>query len=154
MSLITLFNDLGKFKKTNIDDSKYFTWHEALYLKQVNAYAIPTVEQAVNIMKVVKVLDNVRNHFNTPITVTSWLRPDAYNKLIGGAIFSHHRSGLAVDFLVMGLNSEFVRAELKKHPELLLASSVEKDTVHVHIQFDGRSMFFDPPPKKRSLLDV
>lgn len=153
MSMIKLFQNFNDLKKTNINDSKWFSWHEALYLKTVNAYAIPSVEQAVNIMKVCKVLDNVREFYNTPITITSWLRPDVYNKIIGGATFSYHRSGLAVDFLVMGLNSEKVRQDLKANPQLLLGASMEEGTVHVHIQLDGRAMTFNPPPKKASIFN-
>ena len=151
MSMIKLFQNFNDLKKLNIDDSKWFTWHEALYLPQVQAYA--SVEQAMNVMRTCKVLDNIREFYNTPIQITSWLRPNNYNKMIGGATFSHHRSGLAVDFMVMGLNSEKVRQDLKKNPQLLLGASMEEGTVHVHIQLDGRAMTFNPPPKKVSIFN-
>lgn len=152
MSLLKVFNNLDELKKQPIDNSPYFKWSEALYLKQVNAYAIPSMSQAAEIMKLCKVLDKIRAHFNTPITITSWLRPEAYNKLIGGATFSHHRTGAAVDFIVMGLSSDYVRAELKKHPEITQGVSFETGIPHVHIQFDGKGMWFPPPVKHKGLI--
>lgn len=152
MSLLQVFNNLDAIKKQPIDGSPYFKWSEALYLKQVNAYAIPSIAQATEIMKLCKALDRIRAHFNTPITITSWLRPDAYNKLIGGAQFSHHRTGAAVDFMVMGLSSDFVRAELKKHPEITQGLSFETGIVHCHIQNDGKGIWFPPPIKHKGLM--
>lgn len=150
--MLIVLNTFDNIKKLKIGSSKYFTWGEALYLKQVNSFAIPTIPQMAEIEKLAIKLDGIRDHFNTPVIITSWLRPDNYNKLIGGAIFSHHRVGAAVDFMVMGLSSDFVRAELRKHPEVLQGMSVEMGTVHVHIQNDGKGIFFDPPPAKKALI--
>jgi uncharacterized protein YcbK (DUF882 family) len=150
--MLELTQSLNNLKTIKIPGSKNFTWHEALYLERMSAYVVPSLEQMTNIIKTVEILERIRAHFNTPITITSWLRPYEYNKLIGGAMFSFHKRGLAVDFLVMGLSSEFVRQELKRHPELLLGASVEKGTVHVHIQNDNRSLWFDPPPVSKKGL--
>lgn len=136
-----------------IGQSKYFTWGEALFLKQMNAYAYPTIPQAAEIEKLAMKLDEIRDYFNRPIKVNSWLRPDAYNKLIGGATFSHHRLGSAVDFEVIGLDAEYVRQQLKMRPDIIQGLSFETGITWVHIQNDGRSVWFPPPPKKKGLLD-
>lgn len=152
-SFIDVTSNFNKLKTMPIGNSPYFKWSEALYLKTVNAYAAPTVEQMMNIIKVCETLDKIRAHFNTPVIITSWLRPDAYNKLIGGATFSHHRTGAAVDFNVLGLDADYVRAELKKRPDLTDGCSFETGITWVHIQADDRGMWFPPPPKKKGLLN-
>lgn len=139
-------------KTTKIPGSKYFTWHEALHLSSINSYAIPTPEQETNIIKLAKILDGFREHFNRPIQITSWLRPKLYNsKIVGGATFSHHISGSAVDFVVQGLNSDFVRSELKKRPDITCGVSFETDVSWIHIQNDNKSAWFGRPPQGKGL---
>lgn len=149
MSVIKITEAFNQLKKTPIGNSKYFTWHEALWLPQMNAYAMPTVEQMVNILKQCEHMDRVREFFNTPVIVTSWLRPDFYNKAIGGATFSHHKTGSATDFKVMGLDSDYVREVLRKHPEVTGGCSFETGITWVHMQNDGRGLWFPPPPKSK-----
>lgn len=150
--MLQLTQSINELKALKIPGSQNFTWYEALYLGRVNSVAIPTVEQMNNIIKGALVLERIRAHFGKAIKVTSWLRPDQYNKWIGGANFSFHRNGLAIDFMIVGLDSEYVRQQLKLHPEILQGASVENGTVHVHIQLDGKARFFDPPPVSKSGL--
>jgi hypothetical protein len=152
--MMNLYDNFNKLKAMPIGQSKYFKWSEALYLKQVNSYAYPSIPQASEIEKLAMKLEYIREYFKRPITINSWLRPDAYNKLIGGATFSHHRTGAAVDFEVNGLSADYVREELKKRPELIQGLSFETGITWVHIQNDGRGIWFPPPPKKKGLLDV
>ena len=147
MNMLTLFNEFDQFKKSQIDGSKYFTWGEALFLQRMNAYVKPTIPQVTNIEKLAARLDLIRDHFKVPITITSWLRPVDYNKLIGGAQFSHHTTGSAVDFTVMGLSGDAVRAELKKHPLLIEGLGLETGIPHVHIQLSTQTIWFAPPQK-------
>lgn len=139
------FND---FKTTKIPGSKYFTLHEALYLRELNAYAVPDVNQLNNIINLAKILDGIREYYNTPITITSWLRPEVYNKMIGGATFSQHKIGNAVDFIVNGLSSDKVRADLIANPNIRCKVSMETGITWVHIQNDYRNLLFPPPPKR------
>lgn len=120
-------------------------------MSTTKSYAYPSVPQAVEIEKLAMKLDVIREHFNRPITITSWLRPDAYNKLIGGALFSHHRTGAAVDFEVNGLSADYVRDELKKRPDLIQGLSFETGITWVHIQNDGKGIWFPPPMKNKGL---
>lgn len=131
-----------------IPGSKYFRWHEALWLGSIESYAKPTPEQEANIIKLALIMDEIREYYNKPIIVNSWLRPRLYNhKIVGGATFSHHMSGNAIDFTVMGMNSDFVRADLKLHPELTKNCSFEMGVSWVHMQNDGRNNWFYPGPK-------
>lgn len=46
------------------------------------------------------VLEQLRNHFGQPVTVTSGCRCHAYNARVGGAKHSQHRLGRAADIQV------------------------------------------------------
>lgn len=96
-----------------------FTWKEALYLPRWYLYVVPTPEQAFWIMRVAHKLMLVRQYFNSDIEITSWLRPNKYNELIGGAKTSAHTEGKAVDFKITGVSSDAVRSRLKTELDLL-----------------------------------
>jgi uncharacterized protein YcbK (DUF882 family) len=97
-----------------IPGSKYFTWHEALWLPQMEAYAKPTADEVENIKRQAKELDRIRDYFQKPLIVHCWLRPVNYNKLVGGAKASKHLEGLATDFDVLGLACTDARVALLK----------------------------------------
>lgn len=151
--MLNLYDNFNKLKAMKIGQSKYFTWHEALWLPQVSAYAKPSIPEAQNIISVAQYLDAIREHYNKPITVNSWLRPQNYNRIIGGATFSFHRTGLAVDFEVFGVPAETVRNDMKVNKHLVPGCSFENGVPWVHMQVDGKGIFFNPPPKKKGLLD-
>lgn len=96
-----------------------FTWRQALYLPRWDICCVPTQEQAFFIMKVAHKLMLVRQYFNSDIEITSWLRPERYNSLVGGAKNSAHIEGKAVDFKVQGIHADQVRARLKSELDLL-----------------------------------
>lgn len=132
---------------SKIPGSKYFTWAEALLLPKVNAYANPSIDQQMNIMKLAGALDKVRDHYGKPIQITSWLRPDAYNKMIGGAPFSFHKSGAAVDFVIPGLIIELVKQDLQRRADIWPYRG-EKDTSNwIHLDLGGDKWFLGYPTR-------
>lgn len=131
-----------------IPGSKYFTWAEALSLPKVAGYANPSLDQQLNIMKMATALDRVRDHFGRPITITSWLRPDAYNKLIGGAPFSFHKSGLAVDFIIVGVPLEVAKQELMARKDIWPYRGERDTTTWIHLDLGGDSWFNGFPGRK------
>ncbi len=134
-----------------IQGSKWFTWHEALWLESIQSYAVPTQAQVNNILATAKVLDQIRAHFGKPVNVSSWLRPPVYNKeIVKGATNSFHIQGLAVDFQVQGLDPELVRKELRllRSGGFMSLVSMELGVGWVHIQLDGRGVDFYPGPRK------
>ena len=105
-------NEVMKRLDETITMSSYFTWGEALWMGQSQAYALPSTEQIHNIINMAQALDKVRAHYGRPITVLSWLRTPAHNKLVGGALKSAHLDGMAVDFVIPGINLHKCREEL------------------------------------------
>jgi len=64
-----------------------------------------------------EVLDDVREHFGKPVTITSGCRCDAHNAKVGGAKNSVHKTGQAADFRVKDVHADDVAMYLhNKYP--------------------------------------
>lgn len=57
----------------------------------------------------IKVLENIRNHFESPVTVISGYRTDYHNRRINGAKFSQHKYGMAADIVVKNVPANDVQ---------------------------------------------
>jgi hypothetical protein len=122
------------FFELKVDGCDHFKWKEVLRLPRWEIYATPESQNILNnIIRTTQKMDLIRKFFGAPITVTSFYRPNDYNKLIGGATLSAHRLGLACDFIVKGVSSK--EARLALFPRLMdLNIRMEKlETAHVHI---------------------
>lgn len=65
-------------------------------------------------------LQEVRDHFDTPVTITSGCRCPSYNNIVGGAYKSQHMFGKAADIQVTGREpSEVVKFINNKYPTTL-----------------------------------
>lgn len=53
----------------------------------------------------IKLLDELREEFKSPIYITSGYRCPAHNKKIGGVSDSYHTKGVAVDIHIYGVNA-------------------------------------------------
>ena len=130
--------EIMKNLDAKITGSEYFTWGEALWMSQSNAYALPTEVQVANIVRLAAAMDKVREHFKTPILVHSWLRTPAHNKLIGGALKSAHLEGLAIDFTVSGQDVHKCR-EILVNDKVLWPYRGELGVQWIHLDLkDGR----------------
>lgn len=136
------FEALGINLDTNIPGSKYFKFYEALWLPSVQAFALPNEFQLKNIERQAKALDRVREHFNAPIIVTSWLRPEKYNAMIGGATKSKHLYGLATDFVIKGVSCEHVKAELLGNTKIYPGRGEIDTTDWVHLDLTPGPWFY------------
>lgn len=59
-------------------------------------------------MDLVKLLQQIRDHFGKPLTITSAFRTAAHNKNVKGATYSQHCYGKAADIRVQGVSVEAV----------------------------------------------
>lgn len=97
-----------------IPGSKYFRWHEALWLDTWKVHVFPTDIQYLNVLKSVKKYDQVREYLEQPMAPTSWVRPIIYNNWdkpfgVGGSRLSAHKRGNALDFIVEKIKPDRVR---------------------------------------------
>lgn len=58
----------------------------------------------------VKYLQDIRDHFGAPVTITSGYRCEKHNKAVGGATGSRHTKGQAADIMVRGVKPAAVAA--------------------------------------------
>lgn len=84
--------------------------------------------------KLVELLENIREHFNAPVTVSSGVRCAIHNKNVGGATRSQHLYGTAADIKVQGKTPKEVCA----YCQTLLPNSggigLYKTWVHVDVR--------------------
>lgn len=81
-----------------------FTWNEATH-----GGTRPVKGQVKhNVIELAKAIQPWRDKIGKPFHVTSWYRPPSVNKRIGGAKFSQHLYGRAVDFYIAGMNARQV----------------------------------------------
>lgn len=62
--------------------------------------------------ELLKVLDDVREHFNRPTTIMSGYRCQAHNNAVGGAKRSQHLLGIAADIIISGISPGTVQSYL------------------------------------------
>jgi Peptidase M15 len=114
----------GITKLVNFGDAIYqgsnFTWGEALrdgermpVDTRFEGEIITAATITANVIKMARELDKIRAQFgNRPVTVTSWLRPPAVNKKVGGVRNSQHLLGWAVDIQIQDIDPHDVAAKL------------------------------------------
>jgi len=134
-----------------IPGAKNFRWIEALRLREWGWCAYPTDEQKENIIYLAKRLQAIRDLFKRPIYIRSWLRPDEYNKSIGGAELSAHREGKAVDFTVEGYEdiggADSARSQLESRLfdlGLRMERSPGASWIHIDTREPGINRYFSP----------
>ncbi len=87
-----------------------FTWAEATK----GGSRLPVNETiANNIIRMAQRMEEVRSRLgDRPLTITSWYRPPAVNRAVGGARRSTHLRGYGVDFVASGMSPGEVQRQL------------------------------------------
>lgn len=117
----------------NCKVSEYFTVGE---VTQRDKQRIPKTEDVkANIVKLAKELDKVRRAWGKPIEVTSWYRPPAVNKAVGGVSNSQHINGSAADIRPIGGDINAFQKWLDKFwGDKALGYGAKKGFVHVDLR--------------------
>lgn len=68
--------------------------------------------------ELIEVLEDIREHFNAPVTITSGNRCPSYNEHVGGSKSSYHVRGRAADIQVSAVSPKIIQNYLlAKYPE-------------------------------------
>ncbi len=83
--------------------------------------------------KLMRIADQVRDHFDNPMTVSSGVRCETHNKKVGGVANSRHISGKAMDFRVDGFSADMVLAYVHQQSGIHYAYAIDRDFVHMDV---------------------
>lgn len=83
--------------------------------------------------KLVRVADNVREHFGATATVSSGLRCTQHNANVGGVSNSRHLTGKAMDFCIKGKTASQVLEYVQKQSDIRYAYAIDSQFVHMDI---------------------
>lgn len=127
---------------------RYFTFEELLKSNvsmQKGITNLPFVHGDLHVYKnlatlVDELLDPIREHFATPMIVTSGYRCQYLNELVGGEIDSQHRTGKAVDFYFDGFTAmEMLKAFFEISVEFDYDQLIYYKKRHfIHISYNGK----------------
>lgn len=140
--------------------SVYFTYHEALWLKQWGRHGGSsdglTDEVLLRLAGLFCKMDKIREYFNAPMDCHDAWRPMDYNNIIHGAAadsthMARKLAEAALDFDVVGFNCDTVRdkilqAGLLDRLGLRMEDRPGSDWIHLdtRIPLVGHSRFFKP----------
>lgn len=90
----------------NVQLTKNFSLDEFLISQTAERHGIdmtPNAQVIANLTRLCcQILQPLRNHFDTPVIISSGYRPAPVNRLIGGAAASQHVIGQAADIIIPG----------------------------------------------------
>lgn len=112
--------------------SKYFTMGEVTQFDKDRIIIEPVHRQ--NAIKLAKELDKIREDWGKPIGVTSWYRPPAVNRRVGGARYSTHLTGSAADIYPIGGDIWAFQKWLDSRWNKALGYGAKKGFVHIDMR--------------------
>ena len=116
--------------------SKYFTVGEVTQGDRRRVPSDPTVIK--NILALAHELDKIREAWGKPIGVTSWYRPRAINRAVGGVQDSQHINGGAADIYPIGGDIFAFQKWLDSRWNRALGYGAKKGFVHVDLRAPGQ----------------
>lgn len=122
--------------------TEHFTLEEMTYSATARKLGIknePNVEQAVNLTRLACcVLEPARVAYGKPIAISSGLRCEELNSLIGGMSTSQHINGEAADLTASDLDELFAILSQIPHDQLLFErNALGKRWLHVSYKCTG-----------------
>lgn len=85
-------------------------------------------------MKLLRIADEVREHFGKPITVSSGVRCETHNARVGGVSGSRHKRGKAMDFCVSGIPASIVLPYVQSKSGIRYAYAIDSNYVHMDVE--------------------
>lgn len=108
----TLPNGKHVYASESVIPGGHFFWSEVI-LGDTRRWPT-TMEELNGVLASARWMENIRKLLGArPITITSWLRPPAINRAVGGVSNSYHTKGRGVDFVVSGLTPADVQYMLR-----------------------------------------
>ena len=84
--------------------------------------------------RLLRLADQVREHFDAPCVVSSGIRCAKHNKNVGGASGSRHLSGKAMDFRIKSRTAIETLAYVQSLPAVRYAYAIDKNYVHMDVK--------------------
>jgi Peptidase M15 len=112
--------------------SKYFTVGEVSQFSRERI--VINSDHQKNVLLIAKCLDNIREQWGRPIGVTSWYRPPAVNRRVGGASQSQHLNGGAVDIYPINENIYDFQKWLDQKWDRALGYGAKRGFVHIDLR--------------------
>lgn len=113
--------------------TEHFTVFDACWLPKWRCLYMPTNEEQENLIRTCHLMEKARAILDTAILVHVMIRPDLYNKEVGGAANSPHIHGLACDFHARDLDCGTARILLLPHLEKWSARMENNSGNWVHL---------------------
>lgn len=85
-------------------------------------------------MRLVRIADEVREHFGKPITVSSGIRCETHNARVGGVPGSRHKYGRAMDFCVSGIPASIVLPYVQQKAGINYTYAIDSNYVHMDVK--------------------
>lgn len=129
---------------------EFFTLKELVFsqtAKDKGIDNIPDWDIVDNLKYLGTVLDDLRQAYGKPITVTSGYRCDALNKIVGGVKNSEHRLGLAADCRAKDMADfkrfcvDFFKTYPHDFSQVILEKNKTTEWVHIGVGSDKRQIF-------------
>jgi zinc D-Ala-D-Ala carboxypeptidase len=126
--------------------SKYVTYQEATNSQTATRKNIDNTPKEIELISMqlvaLRVFDNVREHFNTPIRVSSFFRSTELNKAVGGSRTSQHMKGQAIDMQSTGkLTNKMIFDYIKDNldfDQLIWEFGNKTNPAWVHVSYISR----------------
>ena len=87
-------------------------------------------------IRLVKILDEIRNHYGKPAIITSGVRCEKHNREVGGVQGSWHTKRKAADFYIEGISSSELNrycSVLRDQGQLRYCYAIDSGAVHIDI---------------------
>lgn len=127
-----------KTKKEEYDkQAKTYTWEDVKHFQKSEFTCKCGCESNNMNLEVVKVADEIREHFGKPAIVNSGYRCTKHNKNVGGVSNSRHLKGKAIDLYVSGVSGQTLLSYTRKlvnQGKLRYTYFIAGDAVHIDIE--------------------